>query len=358
MSHSGFTFYTSAEYYRALTEKIAEARPGTRISLATMVFGPGEPPLARLWDELCAAAQRGVRVHVMVDSITFMILEGAVPGPLFFFSKLPKRLPGAFRKRLAALERLRAAGGTYTVTNPPNSRLANPFAGRSHIKFAVINNLVFLGGCNLGHTQNLDIMVSREDARLATWLLTFEESVAAKISVVQALDGKDTGMATGDRTRLLVDAGAPGQSHIFEHALTLIDAAKERIILTCQYFPNDVTAKHLAAAHARGVDVQIIYNHPDKHPFPLNLLHHSVVLGEKRQRPAHFFTRQLPKPTPYLHAKLLIADQTTMLGSHNYVQAGVTFGTAEIALLSTDPAFTAQALATLERQLPAAPTKR
>ena len=39
--------------------------------------------------------------------------------------------------------------------------------------------------------------------------------------------------------------------------MQLIDEARERVLITCQYFPNDVTAAHLQAAYERGVKVEI-----------------------------------------------------------------------------------------------------
>jgi hypothetical protein len=85
--------------------------------------------------------------------------------------------------------------------------------------------------------------------------------------------------------------------------------------------------------------VTIIYNHPSKHPFPFNFLHQGVVWSEKLSYSSHFFANQLPKDSDFIHAKLLATDKGTIIGSHNYVRAGVRFGTAEIALLSTNRHF-------------------
>ena len=53
----------------------------------------------------------------------------------------------------------------------------------------------------------------------------------------------------------------------------------------------------------------------------------------------------------FLHAKLLVTDQGSIVGSNNYVQKSVTYGTAEIALYSTDKQFGRSALVALERCL-------
>jgi hypothetical protein len=73
------------------------------------------------------------------------------------------------------------------------------------------------------------------------------------------------------------------------------------------------------------------------------------MFRESLRVPKGFFTEMLPRGGDTLHAKLLITDTGTMIGSHNYVAAGVLLGTAEIALLSRDKDFAKQALKTLKR---------
>jgi hypothetical protein len=43
----------------------------------------------------------------------------------------------------------------------------------------------------------------------------------------------------------------------------------------------------------------------------------------------------------HIHAKLLATEQVALVGSHNYVQLGVNFGTAELAMLVRDADFAA-----------------
>ena len=59
----------------------------------------------------------------------------------------------------------------------------------------------------------------------------------------------------------------------------------------------------------------------------------------------------LSASAPKLHAKLLATDQGVMIGSHNYVKFGVSVGTAEITLKSSDPQLAVQARAKLEATL-------
>lgn len=339
ISNKPFSLYTRAEYYHELASMVAKTKKGDHISVATMSFMPEEPPIQRIMLELCSAARRGVNITLLVDAFPFLLGEGAAPGPLLFTRQLPRYMPRVFRARLAALRNLEAHGGKFAIVNWPGQRFSNPFAGRSHIKFAVVNNFIFVGGCNLTKVNHLDLMVGWHDATTASRLHTFAHNVAESGSVRKTLGTQDVNISVNPTTSLLIDVGIPGQSLIMDTALSLIDTAQEGIFITCQYFPNNVTARQLAAAQERGVAVQIVYNHPSKHPMPLNLLHHAVLLTEKHRKQRGLFDYQLPRKHDFLHAKVLVTDQGCMIGSHNYVRAGVKFGTAEVALLSHDRQF-------------------
>lgn len=343
-----FTFYPRNNYYEDLCERVAATTPGDRIVLATMAFHPEQPAIRALFDELYAAARRGVAVRVLLDAFSFIVKEGASPGPLFFYHKLPKHLPKTFRVRLRTLETLRMNGGEYNIINYPSRPLASPFKHRSHIKFAVVNNYAYIGGCNLANHDHIDLMVGWTDQKTADWLSLVEATISRQVSVTKALGLTDVTKPIDTKTALLLDVGIANQSLIFDTALRLIDTAQYYVYITCQYLPNDITLRKLAEASARGVKVTIVYNHPAQHYVPFNFLHHGVVWKEKRLHPSHLFTRQLSRTHNYLHAKLLATDQGTLIGSHNYVRAGVAFGTAELALLSRDSDFATEAIRTLD----------
>ncbi len=346
-----FNFYTRLEYYARLIEHIKQTKSGDRIAIATLAFEPSEIHINQVMEALCAAAQRGVAVRCIVDAISFTLVKGRIPGPLLYGKKIDILALPLYARKRAALEKLAACGGEYTVTNPPRRLFSNPFANRSHIKFAVINNEVYTGGCNLKEADRSDIMVQWQDNNVADWLIEFAANVHEKNNVRRVLKNTDTAMPVDKQTQLLIDAGVKNQSLIFRHALQLIDDAQEYIVMTCQYFPNDVTAKKLSQAIKRGVDVRLIYNHPSKHSFPLSWLHYAVKYIEQRKYQPALFKNELSKRRNYMHAKLLVSEKACIVGSHNYVRAGVRFGTAEIALTSSDPVFATYALAALDRQV-------
>lgn len=346
--------YSNLDYFDELVRRLSKTKAGDRVRLATMSFIPEDDSVRAIMDELCAAANRGVNVCLMLDAHSFLIHEAKFFGPLFYSTSLNAPALGRFRLRLKTLRRLQRAGGRYMVTNKPKRLFTNPYKGRSHMKFALFNDYVMIGGCNLEIGSRIDFMVGWRDKRIADRLDELMTTISnANGSVVEALQGKDISVPIDHATELLLDAGKQNQSLILNEALRTIDAAKERILFTCQFFPNDVTIRHLAEAQARGVDVTIVYNHPAKHDFPLNLLHHLVLQREKKRRPQSFFAKQLPQTCEYIHAKLLVTEKDCIIGSHNLVYAGVAFGTAEIALKSTNRAFTEKLRTSLIKQLTA-----
>src|SRR5215471_9707231 len=156
-------------------------------------------------------------------------------------------------------------------------------------------------------------------------------------STKRALQAQDRELVLNNRTKLLLDAGKPKQSIIFKDALQLIDDAQEWLVMTCQYFPAGITIEHLLQAHKRGVHVRLYYNVPIKlvsglyydhpaRPGLRTLVHHLLLARARRRLPAIFFAHELPKATPYMHAKLLASEKGAMIGSHNYIAAGVNFG--------------------------------
>lgn len=334
-----FTAYTRPQYYAQLVKYIDAAKPGDTVRLMTMGFRAEKPDIAPILHSLNNAASRGVDVHLIVDAMTFLMGESNIPGPLIPFKKLPRRLSPPFNVRLKALKTLQSHGGKYSIINMPPKILQNPMAGRSHIKLSLINDHVFAGGCNLTRLNHLDLMVHWQDKRSAKWLNGVVDKIITHQNVRTALEDKDSSFAIDNDTTLLIDSGKPGQSIIFDKALELIDDAQRHILITCQYFPNGRIAKHLQAAHERGVEVKVIFNHPSIHSFPINLGVAGALKAERRRLSPELFTHVLPKGHDYIHAKLLATDKGTIIGSHNFVPTGVAFGTAEIALLNTSDEF-------------------
>ncbi|PJE65256.1 hypothetical protein COU91_02620 [Candidatus Saccharibacteria bacterium CG10_big_fil_rev_8_21_14_0_10_47_8] len=350
ISAQSFSFYDKVGYFRELVRRISVTVKGDRVMLVTMSFKTSIPEVNAIMEELYTAARRGVNVTFCVDANAFLAGSHATPGPLFFSTKLPKRLPSNYRAKYEALEKLKSSGGHYAIINRPSRPFSRPFAGRSHIKMAIINNYIYIGGCNINDINHLDIMLGWNDKLTADFLYRFTNKIVSAQSTELIMHGRDLTYILDPNTVIMMDSGKQRQSLIFERAMELIDEAQESVMIACQYFPNSVTAKHLIKAHKRGVKVTIIYNHPSKHGILHSALQHLVVLRERSRTPPALFKEQLPKSTPFLHAKLVATEKAAIIGSHNYVTAGVNFGTAEIALLRHDAEFARQAVSALKMQ--------
>lgn len=302
-----------------------------------MTFRPEEPAVQHLVESLETASKRGADVLLMIDAYNFLIDEHQTPGPLFFRSQLPKQLRGEFQQKMRWLSSLADQSVRYAITNMPKGAPSNPFAGRSHIKFAVVNDRIYIGGCNLSHAEQIDVMAAWDDKKTADWLYDFGQHMVAS-GGSSFMDGTDIERPIDTQSIILVDAGARKQSIILDNALKLIDEAEKELFITCQYFPGGVTAQHLLAAHRRGVKVTIAYSPPGVHGRQA-LAHHLHKQRERLRLPKEFFVHQLPKSLPKLHAKVLASEKSVIIGSHNFVSQGVNWGTAEIALLRHDASF-------------------
>ena len=323
---------------------------GDRVVVATMVFNPDEPLVLEIAHALAAAAKRGARVNLIVDAYNFLIDTKLRPGPLWYGKKLSGNLREPYHSRLAVLHTIDLAGGIVTITNVPGRRLTIPQSGRSHMKGAIVNNRLYIGGCNLNRAELIDVMVGWQDPPTADRLYRWFQEIAEIEQVRVALEDVDSELDINTHTRLLLDAGVPKQSIIYEEALQLIDAAHEWVFMTCQYFPGGKTAQRLQAAEKRGVRVEVIFSHPKAHGAEAPLQHINI-LRERTRVPARFFAQQLTKGLPKLHAKIIATEQGAFIGSHNYVPQGVRLGTAEIALLVKDSQFSNQLKTFMENEI-------
>ena len=343
------TFLSRRQYFLDLIEHIGHTKPGDRVLLVTHDLEPHDPLIKSLLDVIAAAARRGVDIQFAVDERIYPVMQ-----------RIPITRASQARITTAdtALQKLADAGVTYRVTNKSYYRVINRFARRSHGKVAVINDMVYMGGCNLGDSGQIDFMIRWHDPKAADWLCARMNELIRTGNSRAAYADTDMHYSLDTKTTILLDAGKPRQSLIFDHALRLIDSAESWIVLTCQFFPNSVTGQHLAQAYKRGVNVSIYYNHPSLHRPGMNILLHLTVLHERTRKPAALFSRQLNKNLPFMHAKLLATDKGAILGSHNYVANGVNFGTSELSIECLDPGFAAQARDFFERLVADASSER
>lgn len=352
MAHS-YTFFPTRDYFPELNTKAAQLGPGESIYLATMAFDARAAATRKLMSRLGAAAKRGVVVRLIIDAMPFLLHEGRRPGPLYLGQRVEETTKEPFAETFRMLENLREAGGQYAIVNRPSRPLKLPIGGRSHIKFAIINSQVMIGGCNLdsAYDPDIDIMVGWNDQHSADWLRSLADQLMATGHARRALHNDDVCFPLDDHSALLVDAGVPRRSLIMRRAMALIDEAQEHVFISCQFFPGQVTGQRLLAAHRRGVKVVIVYGHPDQHDWFNRKLQRLSNMAERWRLPSEFFTHIVQHENGRIHAKLIATEKGAIIGSHNYVSAGVQLGTAEIALLTDDAAFGRRATETVVGQL-------
>lgn len=120
--------------------------------------------------------------------------------------------------------------------------------------------------------------------------------------------------------------------------------------MTCQYSPSPNTIKHLARAYSDGVSVASYYNNPHMHAGNERWLHYSILFYDKIRHPKAIFGHEISRYDTRLHAKLLASENGMIIGSQNYVVYSVLAGTGEIAIVTTDPDTTAEAVQKLSRE--------
>jgi phosphatidylserine/phosphatidylglycerophosphate/cardiolipin synthase-like enzyme len=351
-----FTFLAKPAYYADLIARLDAAGPQERVIVCTMTYMPGLPEVKLLTQALIAAARRGANVRLLTDAYDFLISDRrALPGPLLLHAELPDDgFAKPFQDLRDALATLAQAGVKLTLTNHPHRAFTNPKAGRNHMKFAVVGDQYYIGGSNLEGYDRLDLMVTTANRAVADWLEGLASAIERTGQTTTAL-GADRTHSEGLSTAFLVDAGFRKKSCISGRTLEQIDAAKDWIVISSQYFPHGTLARHLLLAHQRGVKVTVYYNHPSQMFWQERWGHAGIQAFERLRLPREFFAHGYRGPG-YLHAKVLATEQGAIVGSHNFISIGVNLGTAELAVAVKDPEFARDAVRAVEALIAPPPT--
>lgn len=324
--------YTQSEYFEELIRTIDVSRENDRIAIMTMAFEADDPYTIRVLESLKAAVKRGAEAHLNVDAYAQIFDTNYLPtgdiASLMPWSKQGRH----FKEKREELSLLSEAGIVVTETNSPSS-VHIPYGGRSHIKGAVVNKNWWIGGCNLADTDNLDTMVGGYQEYTADFLYKTFRAIAECGSVRRALGDEDIVWPIDEETDLLIDVGRRGQSEIYDRMLRAADNADEWSILTCQFFPSGRTARKMANGIERGLDSHVFYNNPRKNGLGGNIMNIYRCVSQFTL-PDELFRGELEVDQAFLHAKIFASDKEAIVGSHNLIEAGVTLGTAEIAIHS------------------------
>lgn len=312
-----------AEAYIAhATESISRAK--NRVFLLTMVMCYDEATAA-FFDELIAAAERGIEVVVAADMFSYSELGGHF------------RLRSQFSRSIKPItilnRKLKKAG---VKVHWLGNQAASIVSGRTHTKWCVIDNTVYtFGGVNLYEQgiRSTDYMFHIDDPQLAGALCAEEKRIIASNRNNHSYRSHTFGDETN---RVLIDGGFVGDSIIYRHACKLAEKATA-ITYVSQYCPTGRLSRLLKKKSAT------LYFNPWNQANSLNAL--TIRVGSALSGLKTAYTR-----SEYIHCKCMLftlpdGSQRAITGSHNFSSGGVWLGTREIALETSD----SQTIMQLER---------
>lgn len=308
-----FELLEAEDYYNALLRDIPKAKK--RIVIAAMVVLWGErtgPLLVMLRDAL----KRGVAITILLDNYTKLTpLLGLKPG-----GSGTERL----RKTYRTLEDLSAEGAkvyTFGKLNFP------PQKGRCHIKVTLIDDMSYsFGGVNFVDEAlgNSDFMLTSKNAVVADHLDQLVHRAATTRPPL--LNGE---VEISHNATVLFDGGRPKNSIIYDRACELAAQAK-RVFYVSQMVPSGQLAQLLNETKSA-----IYFNRPEQMG---SLESVAQAYDQQKYRITNKYTG-----SAYIHAKFILFEMPSgrkvlLSGSHNFSYRGVSFGTQEICLHSTDAA--------------------
>lgn len=316
------------EYIADATRRIHLARRRVRVIALTIA---DERETEALIEALCAAATRGVDVHVAADTFTYADAAGRF---------VPKRYISARRRRsMEMATALTEAGVRFDWLGQEGGL---PWRGRTHTKFCVVDDTVYsFGGVNLDDqgATNIDFMLRITDHRLAEDLVRVYERTRHANSRVSGF--RSAALKYG-KDHVLIDGGTPGDSIIYRRALKYARKA-ERIVLVSQYCPTGELGRAVAATPNE------MWFNPPRNASLFNRLLIAASMVATRHRTRY-------RKHDYLHAKTMVfylkhGKRVAITGSHNFVRGGVSLGTREIALQTKNPLVIDQIEAFIESQV-------
>ena len=310
------------DFVKDAIERIGHAKVRVRLLTTIMTEDASTRKLIRA---LAAASQRGVDVEVGADVFTFGVINDDW-NPIRSFNR-------GLRSARLMRKHLLAAGVTFQWIGRLGPVM---FAGRTHIKWLVIDDYVYsFGGVNLykpgiGHT---DYMLGLPDAQLADRLEEEHRRIVHADKVDKFYKSHQFECSYGT---VLIDGGALNNSIIYKRACQLALQA-EKILFVSQYCPSGRLGKILQHTATR---------------FYFNHWRNATKFNRFLIRWSMFFSGITPDYShrEYIHAKFIIFEmpdgqKIALTGSHNFVRGGVLVGTREIALETAN----SDIISTLER---------
>lgn len=306
-----FELLGAEEYYQALLKEVPKAKK--RIVIAAMVLLWGERT-APIFIMLQDAVKRGVEVTILLDNYTRLIHFHGLQPP----SSGKERLRQTFR----TLEDLSMAGAK--VYNFGKIGLI-PQKGRCHVKLTIIDDVSYsFGGVNF-HDEaldNTDYMLKSKNPEVADCLGQLIERICKTRPPL--LDGE---VPLGKKSKILFDGGKPGRSIIYDRACELAATAQK------VYYASQLVPSGQLAGLLHDTDSVVYTNRPEQ---LTSLPGISQAFDQQKYRITNSY-----QGSAIIHAKFILFEmprgkKALLSGSHNFSYRGVSFGTQEISLYSTD----------------------
>lgn len=314
-----------------MSDQIREINQATEyVWIQTMAFEPGHFS-DLLVHSLVQASHRGVDVRFVCDAYSDYVTANSFNHLRLLMNSENRQHQNFLLERKATLlQELDKSCKTNRTNNPGYLLSQTPFPGflgRDHKKISLIDGKVYIGGSNLTPLDytRADIMIKTDNKSIV--------NNAKQIFLDSFLNrsAQDLVMNCDTKNRLLIDVGRRGQSLIMQEACNIINSANDRVVLVSPYIPMGRLRDALNNACSRGVFVEVISSDETQLGFAPKL---SQLVHNLGQSEPDFSIFRCPNT---VHAKILLVDNTSaMVGSHNFDELFVYFGTEEIVLLSEE----------------------
>ena len=258
----------------------------------------------RIISALCTAAQRGVKVRVLVDGI------------------------GTSRSAIAMARRLRGAGAMLSIFHPLFGHwVRRPGINmRNHRKLLIIDGRIgFTGGINLSSRHFLSSRKKVEPVRDIHFRV-----MGPVLENMQAVFAEDWHASKGellDSDELLTEPEGGGEAlaravssgpdedleRIYQLILGALRSARNHVLIMTPYFiPDRALIQALCSAVLAGVRVEILL--PEKSDHPLVQGASTAYIPELIENGV----KVLLVPPPFVHSKLMVVDRAwSLIGSAN-----------------------------------------
>lgn len=228
---------------------------------------------------------------------------------------------------------LESRGATVKFTNERRGLLKRilPVFKSDHRKIVTLTRengerVGYFGGTNLNEGGKNDFMVKTAEQQVAETL----HEVSKKFD--KTLPERNVSQSLRENTLLaLLDVGRPFDSVIMDEAGKMIDESKERLVYVTQIPPELGLLRTFIKAERAGKNVRIILpdeKHPNISGFPYGIV---LALGKALLRLSGSKIKY-EHLNQFTHAKILIADDTVIVGSHNLSAVGVISGITEFSM--------------------------